>query len=67
MKTLLSGLCTILLLLLGPSVSAEMPMGATLRRDLAYGADPAQRMDVYLPAPRPPPRPSFRPGQILRR
>jgi acetyl esterase/lipase len=50
MKTLLSGSCAILLLLLGSPVSAEMPLGATLRRDLAYGADPAQRMDVYLPA-----------------
>jgi arylformamidase len=49
-KRLLSGLCAIVLLLLGPSASAEMPNGATLQRDVAYGADPAQRLDVYLPA-----------------
>jgi arylformamidase len=49
-RRLLSGLCAIVLLLLRPSASAEMPNGATLQRDVAYGADPAQRMDVYLPA-----------------
>jgi acetyl esterase/lipase len=27
-----------------------LPNGAQLERDLAYGADPAQRMDVYRPA-----------------
>lgn len=48
----LSGLCAIILLLLGPPVSAGMPEGATLRPGVAYGPDPAQRMDVYLP-PRP--------------
>ncbi|MBI3896962.1 MAG: alpha/beta hydrolase [Gammaproteobacteria bacterium] len=26
-----------------------LPAGATMQRDVAYGADPAQRMDVYLP------------------
>ena len=40
------------LLLLGPAVAAELPQGVTLRQDIAYGADPAQRIDVYLP-PRP--------------
>lgn len=37
------------LLVLGPCVAAEPPAGVTLRHDIAYGADPAQRMDVYLP------------------
>jgi arylformamidase len=46
-KPLLS-LC-ITLLLLGPCAAAELPKGVTLRRDIAYGADPAQRLDVYLP------------------
>jgi acetyl esterase/lipase len=46
-KPLLS-LC-ITLLLLGPCAAAELPKGVTLRRDIAYGADPAQRIDVYLP------------------
>lgn len=27
----------------------ELPPGASLQRDLAYGADPAQRLDLYLP------------------
>ncbi|HKU93926.1 MAG TPA: alpha/beta hydrolase, partial [Vineibacter sp.] len=27
-----------------------LPAGARVIRDVAYGADPAQRMDVYLPA-----------------
>lgn len=27
----------------------ELPPGASVRRDLAYGADPAQRLDLYLP------------------
>jgi len=46
-KPLLS-LC-ITLLLLGPCAAAELPKGVTLRRDIAYGADPAQRLDVYMP------------------
>ncbi len=49
MKRLLSALCAIVLLLLGQSVSAEVPKDASLQRDVAYGADPAQRLDVYLP------------------
>lgn len=36
-------------LLLGPAVAAELPEGVTLHQDVAYGADPAQRIDVYLP------------------
>jgi arylformamidase len=50
MKRLLPSLGAVVLLLLGPSASAEMPKGATLQRDVAYGADPAQRLDVYLPS-----------------
>jgi acetyl esterase/lipase len=46
---LLSGLCAIVLLLLGAPASAEMPAGGALQPNVAYGADPAQRMDVYLP------------------
>src|SRR6185312_10943064 len=52
MTRLLAGAGAIILLLAGPSVAAEMPTGATLQPDIAYGDDPAQRMDVYLP-PRP--------------
>jgi arylformamidase len=28
----------------------ELPAGARVERDLAYGSDPAQRLDVYIPA-----------------
>jgi arylformamidase len=45
-----SVLAAIVLLLLGASASAEMPEGVTLQRDIAYGADAAQRLDVYLPS-----------------
>lgn len=44
----LFALCA-LVLLLSPCVAADLPAGVTLRRDIAYGADPAQRIDVYLP------------------
>jgi len=47
-KKLLLSLCATLLLL-SPCVAADLPKGVTLRPDVAYGADPAQRMDVYLP------------------
>lgn len=30
--------------------SAALPAGTRVERDIAYGADPAQRYDVYLPA-----------------
>jgi len=36
---------------LGPG-STALPAGTRIERDLAYGADPAQRLDVYLPADR---------------
>jgi len=49
MTRLLSALGAIVLLL-GSSVSAQMPSGVTLQRDVAYGPDPAQRLDVYRPA-----------------
>ena len=32
------------------SASRELPEGVTLQRDLAYGSDPRQQLDVYLPA-----------------
>ncbi|KMM77250.1 esterase [Xanthomonas sp. NCPPB 1128] len=32
------------------SARASLPAGAQVLRDVAYGPDPAQRMDVYLPA-----------------
>lgn len=38
-----------ILLLPGPCVAGELPPGVTLRQDIGYGADPAQRADVYLP------------------
>jgi arylformamidase len=39
----------VLLLLLSLPALAELPAGVTLQQDIAYGADPAQRFDVYLP------------------
>jgi BD-FAE protein len=47
-KKLWLGLCA-MLLLFGPGVAAELPEGVTLHQDVAYGGDPAQRIDVYLP------------------
>ena len=35
----------------GASRSATLPAGVRLLRDVAYGPQPRQRMDVYLPAP----------------
>lgn len=32
------------------SAARELPEGVTLKRDLAYGTDPLQQLDVYLPA-----------------
>jgi len=43
--------CAILLLLTACAV-AEVPEGVRVEKDVAYGPNPAQRMDVYLP-PRP--------------
>jgi arylformamidase len=37
-------------LLLGPCFATELSAGVTLRQDIAYGADPAQGIDVYLPS-----------------
>jgi acetyl esterase/lipase len=34
---------------IAPPAPAELPAGVTLQQDIAYGADPAQRFDVYLP------------------
>ena len=48
-------LCVVALLamaMLGGCAAAaqrDLPEGSRILRDLAYGADPAQRMDVYLP------------------
>ena len=39
----------VLLLLFALPASADLPAGVTLQQDIAYGADPAQRFDVYLP------------------
>lgn len=52
MTKFLTGLCAAMLLLLSAGASAQLPSGVRLHRDIAYGADPAQRFDVYLP-PRP--------------
>jgi arylformamidase len=49
MNKFLLSLCATMSLLLSPCVAAELPKGVTLRPDIAYGADPAQRIDVYLP------------------
>jgi acetyl esterase/lipase len=38
-----------LLLLLGCSVSAEVPASVTVKEDVVYGSVEAQRFDVYLP------------------
>lgn len=32
------------------ALAAEMPEGVTVQRDIAYGPDDDQRMDIYLPA-----------------
>jgi arylformamidase len=40
----------LLCLIAGPALAADLPPGARLQRDIAYGADAAQRFDVYLPA-----------------
>ncbi|MGB4344548.1 MAG: alpha/beta hydrolase [Moraxellaceae bacterium] len=34
----------------GSSAPFALPTGVTMRSDVAYGSDPRQRMDVYLPA-----------------
>jgi acetyl esterase/lipase len=60
MKRFPPGLCAIALLLLAPSVSAEMPQGAARQQNIAYGADPAQRLDAYLP-----PQPSRAPILVM--
>lgn len=38
------------LTLLASAVAAKTPPGVTLKSDIAYGADAAQRFDVFLPA-----------------
>ena len=48
MKRFLLAPCVILLLL-NPCAATELPEGVTVQQDIAYGADPAQRIDVYLP------------------
>lgn len=49
-KSLLAGLCAVLLLLAVPAAAEDLPAGAAVRKDIAYGADRDQRFDVYLPA-----------------
>lgn len=43
-----------LLLFLGlsavPALAADLPAGVTLKKDVAYGSAPDQKMDIYLPA-----------------
>ncbi|HZF36418.1 MAG TPA: alpha/beta hydrolase [Candidatus Angelobacter sp.] len=56
MNRLLLILCAMPLLLFSPRVSAELPKDVAVHQDIAYGADPAQRIDVYLP-----PKPSHAP------
>lgn len=36
----------------GGDAAGVVPAGVTVRRDIAYGVDPAQRYDIYLPAGR---------------
>lgn len=36
----------------GAKASPRLPAGSRVQRDLAYGSDPLQRLDVYLPPPR---------------
>lgn len=40
--------CAMLLLLTVPA-SADLPSGVTIEQDIAYGDDPAQQFDIYLP------------------
>lgn len=49
-KTILAGFFSGFLLLAGPARATDLPAGATLQANIAYGSDMAQRFDVYLPA-----------------
>ena len=48
MRGLISALC-LLLILPGVALAAELPQGVTLQRNVAYGPDNDQKMDIYLP------------------
>lgn len=50
MKMLFAGLCTVFLAFAAPALATDLPPGATLQANVAYGDDPAQKFDVYLPA-----------------
>lgn len=57
---ILLGLCAAFALLLSLPAQAKTPPGVTLKSDIAYGADKAQRFDVYLP-----PKPEHAPILIM--
>lgn len=48
MRGLIAVLC-LLLALPGAALAAELPQGVTLQRNVAYGPDNDQKMDIYLP------------------
>lgn len=49
-KRILMGIFALLLLLIYPAAAVELPKGATVEKNIAYGTDKAQRFDVYRPA-----------------
>ena len=46
----LTGCLALLLLFAQPAAAVDLPAGATVKKNIAYGADRDQRFDVYLPA-----------------
>jgi arylformamidase len=46
----LTGCLALLLLFAQPAAAVDLPPGATVKKNIAYGADRDQRFDVYLPA-----------------
>jgi arylformamidase len=60
MTRVLPNFFAIFLLLLNPALAAELPPGVKVQRDIAYGSDAAQRLDVYLP-----PQPSDAPILLM--
>jgi hypothetical protein len=50
MKRFCLAFCAVFLGLAMPALADNLPAGATLQKNVAYGADRAQSFDVYLPA-----------------
>jgi len=50
MKGLCVAFCAAFLGFAAPALADDLPAGAKLQKDIAYGTDRAQKFDVYLPA-----------------